>query len=222
MRIVFAGTPAFVLPTLNVLFESEHRLVAIYTVPDRLAGRGLKKQKSPVKDFAIKRDIPLQQAAAFDDEACTTLAMYKADLMIVMAYGLILPSQALSALNLACVNSHLSLLPRWRGAAPVSRAIEAGDVSSGVCLTIITETLDTGPVIASRKIPLLSDETAESLYERLGNLSQQMVAEFLRNPKAMLENAIPQSQVGVCYASKLSKQEAWLDWKRIGSLSIME
>ncbi len=212
MRIVFAGTPDFVLPTLERLICSPHRVVAVYTAPDRRAGRGLKLRQSAVKECALAHHLPLEQATSFDEAACRTLAAYEADVIVVMAYGLILPAAALRSAKLACVNAHLSLLPRWRGAAPAVRAIEAGDEYSGVCLIKMTEALDAGPIIASQACRLLADDTSDSLLRRLGGMVPDVLRRFMDNPQAMLAAAAAQTAQGVCYASKARKDEAWLDW----------
>lgn len=213
MRIVFAGTPEFVLPTLTAIQQSQHSLVAVYTATDKPSGRGLKVHASKVKNFALQHQIALQQVDTFDDAATDALATYQPDLFIVMAYGLMLPRRALETPSVACVNSHLSLLPRWRGAAPVARAIEAGDRQSGICLIRMTEKLDAGPIIAQSALNLAHDETSQTLFDKLTVLSAQVVSDFLKDPQALCDAQTPQTG-DACYAHKLSKAQAWLDWQQ--------
>ena len=212
MRIVFAGTPDFVLPTLERIVSSPHQLIAVYTAPDRRAGRGLKLHASAVKEYALKHGLLVKQVERFGGSACKTLASHKADLIIVMAYGLILPEDALRAAKLGCVNLHLSLLPRWRGAAPTVRAIEAGDTHSGVCLIKMTDELDGGPVIASRDYELAADDTSGSLLSELGQIAADLLDDFFKDTQSMLDNAVVQPREGVCYAPKVQKHEAWINW----------
>lgn len=212
MRIIFAGTSDFVLPTLERLVHSSHQLVAVYTAPDRRAGRGLKLRRGAVKEYALAHKLPVEQVMHFDEVACQMLAAYKADLIVVMAYGLLFSKAALGAANLGCVNLHLSLLPRWRGAAPIVRTIEAGDEYSGVCLIKMTEVLDAGPIIAAQSCRVMADDTASSLAHRLGGIAPDLLEDFINAPQAMLAAATAQTAQKACYAPKLSKDEAWIDW----------
>ncbi len=214
-RIVFAGTPEFSVPCLHVLLESEVKLVGVYTQPDRRAGRGKKLQYSPVKQCAIKAGVEVFQPDSFKpaDER-QTLAALKPDLMIVVAYGLILPSTVLAIPKLGCVNVHASLLPRWRGAAPIQRSIAAGDQQTGVCLMQMDEGLDTGPVFACYKHTISPVETGGSLHDALSTLG----AKLLRNNLGDILNGrikpVTQATTGVSYAHKLSKTDAQLDWQK--------
>lgn len=218
MRIVFAGTPEFVLPTLKALAASKHQLAAVYAAPDRRAGRGLRKRPNPVKQYAVKNGLAVEQVSVFDQEACQRLASYRAEVIVVMACGRIFPPAALRAASVACVNVHLSLLPRWRGASPAARAVEAGDQRSGVCLIKMTDRLDAGPVISAREVTLAPDETAASLTQKLSRIAPALVTGFLDDPEAMLAAAAEQPQAGVCYAPRLQKSEAWIDWSKPASV----
>ena len=212
MRIVFAGTPEFVLPVLETIKSSEHQLVAIYTAPDKPAGRGLKISFSAVKDFALYHNLPLEQPQRFDEDVCRGLAEYNADIIFVMAYGFLLPASALTIPKLGCVNCHLSLLPRWRGAAPVVRAIEAGDEESGICLIKMTEKLDAGPIILKERIVLADNETSLTLYQKLSDLAISAVDKIFLNADSLLAQAQDQDDSAVTYARKIDKREAQIDW----------
>ncbi|HAB92120.1 MAG TPA: methionyl-tRNA formyltransferase, partial [Pseudomonas sp.] len=168
LRIVFAGTPEFAASHLQALLDSEHSVIAVYTQPDRPAGRGQKLTPSPVKQLASKHDIPvLQPINLRSAEAQQELARFNADLMVVVAYGLILPQAVLDSPRLGCINSHASLLPRWRGAAPIQRAIEAGDTESGITVMQMEAGLDTGPMLLKVTTPILATDTGGSLHDRL-------------------------------------------------------
>ena len=216
-RIIFAGTPDFALPALEAVAARHraggHRLVAVYTRPDRPAGRGRKLRASPVKQYAERHGLALEQPEVFDAAADSRLAAYRPDLLLTMAYGLLLPASTLAIPTLACVNVHTSLLPRWRGAAPVARAIEAGDAQSGVTLMRMTEALDAGPIISCHACAVIADDTTATLSHRLGALGALALAEFLDRLGAADVPAQPQAHDGVCYAAKLSKQEAWIQWR---------
>jgi methionyl-tRNA formyltransferase len=171
LRIVFAGTPEFSVPPLQALIDSEHQVVAVYTQPDRPAGRGRKLTPSPVKQQALDHNIPVFQPRTLrDQQAVAELAALAPDLMVVVAYGLLLPPQVLAIPPLGCINIHASLLPRWRGAAPIQRAIEAGDRETGVSIMRMEEGLDTGPVYLQKSIPIGAEETGGSLHDRLSLL----------------------------------------------------
>ena len=213
MKIVFAGTPVFSVPALQVLLDGPHPVVAVYTQPDRPAGRGRRTTASPVKQRAIEAGIPVRQPASLKttDEQ-RQLAAWQPDLMVVVAYGLILPAAVLALPRLGCVNVHASLLPRWRGAAPVQRALLAGDTETGVCLMQMDAGLDTGPVLAARTIPILPDDTGSRLHDRLAELGAALLAAELAAVEA--GSLQPQIQDGrqASYARKLDKSEAQLDW----------
>ena len=215
MRLVFAGTPDFAVPCLRAAAQ-RHEVVAVYTQPDRPAGRGRGLTPSPVKLEAIARGLPvLQPESLRKPESQQALRDLSPDLLVVVAYGLILPQAVLDIPAFGCWNVHASLLPRWRGAAPIQRAIEAGDAETGVCLMRMEAGLDTGPVLLSRAIPIGADETGGQLHDRLSELGAQVLADGLGLLRAGL---VPVAQVqpdaGATYARKLDKAEARLDWNR--------
>jgi methionyl-tRNA formyltransferase len=215
MRLVFAGTPEFAVPALRVA-ASTGQLVAAYTQPDRPAGRGRQLTPSPVKVEALARQVPVLQPETLRDKAVQAeLAALEPDLMIVVAYGLILPPAVLAIPRLGCWNVHASLLPRWRGAAPIQRAVEAGDTETGVCLMQMEKGLDTGPVLLERRTPINDGETAGQLHDRLAALGAQVLQDGLERLCAG-ESLTPQAQPaeGVTYAAKIDKAEARLDWTR--------
>jgi methionyl-tRNA formyltransferase len=213
MRIVFAGTPAFAVPCLRAA-HAHHEVVAVYTQPDRPAGRGRGLTPSPVKREAIQRGIPVLQPLSLKKKSTQdALREMQPDVMIVVAYGLILPQAVLDIPQYGCWNVHASLLPRWRGAAPIQRAIEAGDDETGVCLMQMEAGLDTGPVLLAQSLPIGPDDTGGQLHDRLSDLGAQV----LRDALGLLRAGVrlpphPQPEVGVEYAHKLDKAEAKLDW----------
>jgi methionyl-tRNA formyltransferase len=214
IRVVFAGTPEFAVPCLGAVIDAGAECVAVYTQPDRPAGRGRQLQPSPVKQRAIASSIPVEQPLSLKDEAAQArLAEYAPDLMVVVAYGLILPRPALAVPRLGCWNIHASLLPRWRGAAPIQRAILAGDAETGVDLMQMEAGLDTGPVLLEQRTPIGADESSGRLHDRLSALGAELLREGLRRVMAG-ESLTPRIQPdeGVCYAHKLEKSEAQLDW----------
>jgi methionyl-tRNA formyltransferase len=214
LRVVFAGTPDFAVPCLHASRLDGVDVVAVYTQPDRPAGRGRKLAASPVKEAALAAGIPVEQPESFKAAADRDrLAAYEPDLMIVVAYGLILPRKVLAIPRLGCWNVHASLLPRWRGAAPIQRAILAGDAESGVDLMQMEAGLDTGPVLIERRTPISADDTGGSLHDRLSALGADALAEGLRRVMAG-ETLSPRAQPddGVEYAHKLDKAEARLDF----------
>src|SRR5690606_192517 len=178
MRIVFAGTPEFAAQHLQALLEAGRQVVAVYTQPDRPAGRGQKLMPSPVKQLAVQHGIPVFQPQTLRDPAAQAeLADLQADLMVVVAYGLILPQAVLDLPRLGCINSHASLLPRWRGAAPIQRAIEAGDSESGVTVMQMEAGLDTGPMLLKVHTPISTEDTGGTLHDRLAELGSQAVVQ---------------------------------------------
>ncbi len=215
MRIVFAGTPEFAVPALKAAC-GQGEVVAVYTQPDRPAGRGRGIVPSPVKAEALKRGIPVYQPLNFrDKETREQLRAHQADLMIVVAYGLILPSSVLQMFPDGCWNVHASMLPRWRGAAPIQRAIQAGDTQTGVCLMQMEKGLDTGPVLMSVPVVIHPDETGGMLHDKLAEWGGQVVHDGLALLRAGIRMPpTPQSTDGVTYAHKLEKQEAIIDWGR--------
>ncbi len=215
MRIIFAGTPDFAAETLKALVDTEHEICAVYTQPDRPAGRGRKLTPGPVKQVALEHDIPIEQPLNFKSEdSLATLAAYQADLMIVVAYGLLLPQKVLDTPRLGCINVHASLLPRWRGAAPIQRAILAGDLETGVCIMKMEAGLDTGPVLLEARCPIQENDTAQILHDRLAQIGARTLIESLSNIESRLQNATPQDDSQSTYATKLSKQEADINWQQ--------
>lgn len=215
LRIVFAGTPDFAAAHLAALLDSRHTVVAVYSQPDRPAGRGKKLAASPVKQLAVGRGIPVLQPANFRDEADrAALAALQPDLMVVVAYGLLLPQAVLDIPRLGCINVHASLLPRWRGAAPIQRAIEAGDAETGVCIMQMEAGLDTGPVLSRLGCPILPDDTGGSLHDRLAALGPQALLATLEQLAAGPVLAQPQDEALATYAHKLGKEAAKLDFTR--------
>ncbi|WP_374602267.1 methionyl-tRNA formyltransferase [Arenimonas sp.] len=218
MRIVFAGTPAFAVPCLRAA-AGRGEVVGVYTQPDRPAGRGRQLAPSPVKVEALARQLPVFQPENFKSQAAREqLRALEPDLMVVVAYGLILPQSVLDIPAQGCWNVHASLLPRWRGAAPIQRAIEAGDTESGVCLMQMEKGLDTGPVLLSLSTPVSGDDTGGSLHDRLSGLGAEVLSDGLKLLRAgMRPVPQPQPAEGVTYAHKLDKAEARLDWSRPAS-----
>jgi methionyl-tRNA formyltransferase len=218
MRLVFAGPPEYAVPALRVADATGH-LVGVYTQPDRPAGRGRQLTPSPVKVEALAHDVTVFQPETLrDKDVRATLAALEPDLMIVVAYGLILPPSVLAIPRLGCWNLHASLLPRWRGAAPIQRAIEAGDAETGVDLMQMEKGLDTGPVLLERRTPIGADETAGQLHDRLAELGAQVLRDGLDLLRAgTLPAPRPQPEDGATYARKIDKAEARLDWSRPAS-----
>ncbi|MCF6355755.1 MAG: methionyl-tRNA formyltransferase [Candidatus Polarisedimenticolaceae bacterium] len=215
MKVIFAGTPEFSVASLAMLLDSEHQVVAVYTQPDRPAGRGRKLAASPVKSLALEHGIPVYQPKSLKGEAeLTELAALQADLMVVVAYGLLLPKAVLEAPRLGCVNVHASLLPRWRGAAPIQRAILAGDTESGVTIMQMDEGLDTGGMLLPRSCPIEPEDTASDLHGRLALLGAEALRDVL--PGIFDGTLRPQTQDEslATYAKKLEKSEARLDWSQ--------
>ena len=215
MKVIFAGTPEFAVPCLRAALASTE-VVAVYTQPDRPAGRGRGLTPSPVKTEALARDIPVLQPENFRSaEAKAQLRALRPELMVVVAYGLILPQSVLDIPEHGCWNVHASLLPRWRGAAPIQRAIEAGDTRSGVCLMQMEKGLDTGPVLLSQTLDIGPDETGGQLHDRLSALGAQVLGDALGLLRATIRlPPRPQPVEGVTYAHKLDKAEAKLDWSQ--------
>ncbi|MFC6840326.1 methionyl-tRNA formyltransferase [Xanthomonas theicola] len=215
MKIVFAGTPDFAVPSLRAAAQ-RHEVAAVYTQPDRPAGRGRGLTPSPVKLEAVARGIPvLQPDTLRSPEALQTLRALQPDLMVVVAYGLILPRAVLAIPTHGCWNVHASLLPRWRGAAPIQRAMEAGDGDTGVCLMQMEAGLDTGPVLLSQRTSISDSETGGQLHDRLAALGAQVLADGLGLLRAGIRPVPqPQSGAGVTYAHKLDKAQARLDWQQ--------
>ncbi|MBA6145665.1 MULTISPECIES: methionyl-tRNA formyltransferase [Pseudomonas] len=215
MRIVFAGTPEFAAEHLKALLDSPYEIVAVYTQPDRPAGRGQKLMPSAVKALAVAHGIPvLQPQTLRNAEAQAELAALQPDLMVVVAYGLILPQAVLDIPRLGCINSHASLLPRWRGAAPIQRAVEAGDTESGVTVMRMEAGLDTGPMLLKVATPISAEDTGGSLHDRLAQMGPPAVVQAIAGlADGSLQGEV-QNDALATYAHKLNKDEARLDWCR--------
>jgi methionyl-tRNA formyltransferase len=213
MKIIFAGTPEFAVPTLQMLLDSEHEVCAVYTQPDRPAGRGRKLQPSPVKELALKTGIPVFQPETLKtDEDLQQIASFNADLMVVVAYGVILTQAVLDTPRLGCINVHGSLLPRWRGAAPIQRAIMAGDEKTGVTIMRMVRKLDAGDMLHKEECVIGPNDTASDLHDKLAQLGAIGLAKVLEQIKAGTVHAEKQDEALVTYAEKLEKNEAVLDW----------
>jgi methionyl-tRNA formyltransferase len=219
LRVVFAGTPAFALPPL-VGLHGAHQVVGVMTQPDRPAGRGRQLKASPVGEWARAQSLPLLQPAKLRGaqsqllEVLARLREWQADVIVVVAYGLILPREILLLPRLGCLNIHASLLPRWRGAAPIQRAIEAGDASTGVSIMQMDEALDTGPVLAESVVPIARDDTASALHDRLAAAGAPLLIEVLEALANGTSRALPQPAEGVTHAAKLGRSESRMDWNQ--------
>jgi methionyl-tRNA formyltransferase len=215
MRLAFMGTPDFAVPTLTALIEAGHEIAAVYTQPPRPAGRGKKLRPSPIQERAEANGLPVRCPSrlrdAAEQQAFAALAL---DAAVVVAYGLILPRAVLDAPRLGCINLHGSLLPRWRGAAPVQRAIMAGDAVGGVCAMLMEAGLDIGPVLLREATPIAPDETTGTLSARLAALGAPLMLRALEGLEAGALEPVPQPDEGVTYANKIDKAEAALDWAR--------
>ncbi|WP_339022228.1 methionyl-tRNA formyltransferase [Aeromonas salmonicida] len=213
LKLIFAGTPDFAARHLAALLSSDHEVVAVYTQPDKPAGRGQKLTASPVKELALTHNLPVYQPASLrKEEAQAELASLGADLMVVVAYGLILPKVVLDTPRLGCINVHGSLLPRWRGAAPIQRSIWAGDTETGVTIMQMDVGLDTGAMIRKVTCPIAADETSTSLYDKLAELGPQALVDTINAMAAGETAAEEQDDALANYAEKLSKEEARIDW----------
>ena len=220
MNVVFAGTPEFAARSLEALFDSPHRVIGVFTQPDRPAGRGLKLLAPPVKRLAVARGVQVDQPASLKDTNVQEgLRRRRPDAIVVAAYGLILPQAVLDIPRYGGVNVHASLLPRWRGAAPIQRALLAGELETGVSIMQMDAGLDTGPVLLCESIPILADDTAGSLHDRLAALGGRLVVQALNALEAGRLSPIPQGTEGVSYAAKLDKRESSVDW-RVSALAV--
>ena len=215
LRVAFAGTPEFARTALQAVLHSQHSLVGVFTRPDRPRGRGQRMSASVVKEAALAAGLPVSQpATAQDGAALDELKSWRADVLVVVAYGLILPQALLDAPRLGSVNIHASLLPRWRGAAPIQRAILAGDTKTGITLMRMEAALDAGPILLQRSIPIRPTDTSARLHDALAALGAQTLLQGL---DALAEGALPptpQPQEGVSYAAKIGKSEAAIDWRK--------
>lgn len=213
MRIIFMGTPDFAVPTLSELVGAGHDIAAVYTQPPRAAGRGQKSRPGPVHKFAEDAGLPvLTPVGLRDTEAQATFAAHNADVAVVVAYGLILPTEILAAPAHGCLNLHGSLLPRWRGAAPIQRAIMAGDAESGIAVMRMEKGLDTGPVCLVERVAIDADMTAGLLHDRLSVLGADLMVRALAALDRGSLDCTPQLEDGVLYAEKIDKSEARIDW----------
>ena len=215
LRVIYAGTPEFAVPALQALIESPHEVVAVYTQPDRPAGRGRKLQASPVKRLAIEAEISVEQPESFRDEISSQqLADYNADVMVVAAYGIILPQNILDTPRFGCLNIHGSLLPRWRGAAPIQRAILAGDTETGVTIMQMAAGLDTGDMLLKTHYPISTTDTTATIHDALANDGATALLEVLS--KVSAESLEPEKQDDslTTYAAKFSKADAEIDWQQ--------
>lgn len=211
MRVIFMGTPGFSVPALQAV-AARHEVVCVYTQPPRAAGRGQKPRPSPVQAAAEALGLPVrspERLKAPEDQAA--FAALGADVAVVVAYGLILPQPVLDAPRLGCLNIHASILPRWRGAAPIHRAVMAGDAETGVAIMQMEAGLDTGPVLAEARTPIGPEDTTGDLHDRLAGMGGALIAEVLER---LPLDAVPQSEDGVTYAAKIDKAEARIDWTR--------
>ena len=212
MKVIFAGTPEFAAQALQTIVEAGHEVVLVLTQPDRPAGRGMSLQASPVKKLALEKSIEVFQPLSLKDPvAQQKIGALAADAMVVAAYGLILPQGVLDMPRLGCLNIHGSLLPRWRGAAPIQRALLAGDAETGVCIMQMEAGLDTGPVLLRGAFPIAADDTSASLHDRLAGLGATLIVEALGKLPLAAE---PQPTEGVTYAHKIEKAEAVIDWSK--------
>jgi methionyl-tRNA formyltransferase len=215
LKILFAGTPEFAAVTLKALLESEHEIVAVYTQPDRPAGRGRKLTASPVKALALEHELPVAQPVSLKEaDAQQELANWQADLMVVVAYGLILPESVLKTPRLGCINVHASLLPKWRGAAPIQRAILAGNGQTGITIMQMDAGLDTGDMLQKVTCPINPGDTSEILHDKLAELGAQALLDILPDLSAGALQPEPQDETQASYAKKLQKVEAELDWQQ--------
>lgn len=215
LNIIFAGTPDFAARHLQALINSHHNVIAVYTQPDRPAGRGKKLTASPVKELAVSHDIPVYQPGSLRKEpAQQELAALNADIMVVVAYGLILPKVVLDTPRLGCINVHGSILPRWRGAAPIQRALWAGDKETGVTIMQMDVGLDTGDMLLKTYLPIEDDDTSATLYEKLALQGPDALLQALEGLANGTLTAEKQDEALANYAEKLSKEEARLDWSK--------
>ena len=218
LRIIFAGTPDFAASSLAALIKSEHQVIGAYTQPDRPAGRGQKLKASPVKSLALEHDIPVYQPQFLKGEAeQAELAALDADLMVVVAYGLLLPLAVLETPKHGCINVHASLLPRWRGAAPIHRSLLAGDTETGITIMQMDEGLDTGDMLYKNTCSILQDDTSGILHDRLAVIGATALIDTLKLIQSNQLSPIKQNSADACYAHKLTKQEGLIDWSNTAS-----
>jgi len=215
LRVIFAGTPDFAASALSALIESDHEIIAVYTQPDRPAGRGRKLRSSPVKELALKNDIPVFQPENLKEtETQDVLRTFNADVMVVAAYGLILPQVVLDIPRLGCLNIHASLLPRWRGAAPIQRAIAAGDKESGITIMQMNAGLDTGDILQLFACPITAEDSGGDLHDRLAKIGADAIVKILNDLDSNKLKPTVQDDSLATYAHKLDKKEALINWQQ--------
>jgi methionyl-tRNA formyltransferase len=213
LKLIFMGTPSFCLPTLETLKNSPHSIIAVYTQPPRPSGRGHRIQRSSVHDWANAHEIPVFTPLTLkNDEEAALFAGHGADVGIVIAYGLILPEKILQGPRLGCLNVHASLLPRWRGAAPIARSIEAGDAETGITIMKMDAGLDTGPIFQKQGVPITPDSTTASLQETLAHTGADLLLDTVNAYAAGKLEPLPQAECGITYAHKLGREESRIDW----------
>jgi len=215
LKIIFAGTPEFSVKALDALLHTNHDIIAVYTQPDRPFGRGRKLRPSPVKQMALQNEIQVIQPVTLKDtEVQQQLHALQADVMVVVAYGLILPTEILEAPHFGCLNIHASLLPRWRGAAPIQRAILAGDKKSGVTIMQMNAGLDTGDMLLKHECEIHADDTTAILHDRLADMGGRAIVEVIEQLEQQQLQPVSQNDDQACYAEKLNKSEAQIDWSK--------
>jgi len=213
LRILFAGTPSIAASVLSAIVETKHQVVAVLTQPDRPAGRGQKLHASPVKEVALSKNIPVHQPESLkNSEIIEILTAYQADVMIVLAYGLLLPKNVLTLPRVGCINLHASLLPKWRGASPITQVILAGDKQTGISIMQMDEGLDTGPVLTTFTCAIDEEDTAASLTDKLANLGSENIGQVLDNLETGRYKAIPQEHSLASHAKKINKDDAKINW----------
>ena len=218
LRIVFMGSPEFAIPCLDRLART-HNVCAVYSQPAKKSGRGMKTTPVPTADYALKAGMPLFTPDHLKSaEIGAQLASHQADLFVVVAYGLLLPAAILAIPRFGCLNGHASLLPRWRGAAPIQRAIEAGDTKTGISAMLMGEGLDTGPLVGASHIKISNTETTGSLHDRLAILAASCLCEIIDAAPKSLQSPVPQSENGVVYATKITSADAMIDWTRSAAM----
>ena len=223
MKIIFAGTPAFAVPGLQMLLASKHDVCAVYSQPDRPSGRGRQLHIGPVKELALSYSIPVFQPLTLKtEEDLQQLSSFNADLMVVVAYGMILPQAVLDAPRLGCINAHGSLLPRWRGAAPIQRALMAGDEKTGVTIMQIVRKLDAGDMLHKEEYVIKANDTANDLHDKLAELGAIGLGKVLEQMEAGTLQVEPQDETLVTYAEKLTKSEAVIDWTQSANILVLK
>lgn len=214
IKVAFAGTPEFAKISLQALFDAGFDVVAVFTQPDKKSGRGQKVSASAVKQLAQAHGVDVYQPTQFNQTALQVLKDSQADVLVVVAYGMILPQNALDVCRFGAINVHGSYLPRWRGAAPIQRAILAGDDTTGISIMKMVRKLDAGDVLLAQSLPILSDDNAQSLHDKLAHLGAQLLVQALHDLPILLANALPQDESLVTYAHKISSDDGRIDWQQ--------